>query len=980
MIITTHVKQRCITCDIWKVGVYNLECKVVKDNWMIIVGGYHMKVDRKRVFTFATLGVLSLVLVACGPNTDDNPGYYNISWHNYDGSLLKSDVGVEAGTLPVYDGPTPVREADDLYNYTFAGWNPEVVIVSADATYTATFDAVSKGLETYTITWKNYDGTVLETDDAVPVGTLPTYNGNEPSKPEDTENTYTFSGWDPEVVEVSADAEYVATFTSEAKTPDSYMITWKDTDGTIIDTTQVVPGDIPTHPLPGDTAQWHYLGWSPLPSAAHASATYTATREIQHYTLTFVTGEGTPVETIEEHYGVEIKAPVAPTRSNYNFDGWFYEPTFVNPVSWPLTLTGDLEIYAKWDSIGVIDPPDKNTFTIIWKNYNGAVLETDTAVPMDTIPTYDGAIPTRPMDVGLTYTFAGWDPEIVAANDDAEYIAQYTSETRNYQISWFNTNGSLIGTDVVPYGTVPSHALPADTMQWDYTGWNPAPIAVTGNASYTAVRNIKQYTLIFESNGGSEVPMIEENYGTVISEPATPTKDGQDFHGWYLESQLINPVVWPLTLTDYTTIFASWSAVPLQAQALSQLFRSCDVDPINYLPDSMWPGANLVEAYQTNINFTNFVDTGSIPHGAHGDQWNMVIENIAKAYQFIDYLDIVIGMKDATLIPFKEYLILNPATSGTYATTLQEIYNVTINYDSEHITYELLFEHEMEGLGSEDATIELTYDLTTDEKVGLIHLSETNVLRYVVRENHYEFGVAYLGASGAFFEINENPVDGTISGSVYEYGDITYLLSNGSSAQFFIDDQYVSVIGDRADGMILTAGVINELYLVENGLLLGYEVLEDSIYDYESIWLSLDQLLGINSIKVTDHISISGNPNAIYINGSDETFATKTMPDFLDASRRYDIEMRNQHLYYMENDQLMHAVREIPMFFVQEEVLDSVISDVLDENSNCLETFGITLEQVYLEKIMSEFDLRVEPYRDQKASFNFSTILDLMGL
>ena len=78
----------------------------------------------------------------------------------------------------------------------------------------------------YTVTWKNYDGSVLETDTGVVHGTTPAYNGATPQKAEDENFTYTFNGWSPALEAVTGDAEYTAQFTAVSKRVDpAYIVT-----------------------------------------------------------------------------------------------------------------------------------------------------------------------------------------------------------------------------------------------------------------------------------------------------------------------------------------------------------------------------------------------------------------------------------------------------------------------------------------------------------------------------------------------------------------------------------------------------------------------------------------------------------------------------------------------------------------------------------------------------------------------------------
>lgn len=72
---------------------------------------------------------------------------YNVIWRNWDGSVLDISRDVPPGTTPDelvsrwYEGGTPVRLPDEQYSYTFSHWTPELVTVTADAEYTAVYNA-----------------------------------------------------------------------------------------------------------------------------------------------------------------------------------------------------------------------------------------------------------------------------------------------------------------------------------------------------------------------------------------------------------------------------------------------------------------------------------------------------------------------------------------------------------------------------------------------------------------------------------------------------------------------------------------------------------------------------------------------------------------------------------------------------------------------------------------------------------------------
>ena len=137
-----------------------------------------------------------------------NPYQGTITWKNWDDTVLGT-TKVNYGATPDYTGATPTKASDAQYSYTFAGWNPTLVPVTGDATYTAQYQKVTRS---YTVTWKNWNGEVLQTN-KVEYGTTPIYTGATPTRPADGNNTYTFSGWDKEIASVTGDVTYTAQYT-----------------------------------------------------------------------------------------------------------------------------------------------------------------------------------------------------------------------------------------------------------------------------------------------------------------------------------------------------------------------------------------------------------------------------------------------------------------------------------------------------------------------------------------------------------------------------------------------------------------------------------------------------------------------------------------------------------------------------------------------------------------------------------------------
>ena len=165
-----------------------------------------------------------------------------------------------------------------------------------------------------------------------------------------------------------------------------------------------------------------------------------------------------------------------------------------------------------------------------------------------------GTAITAPADPTKTgYTFAGWTPAIPATMP-AENMTIKAKWTANQYTLTFDTNGgSTIAPITQDYGT--AITAPADPTKTGYTfaGWTPAIPATmpAENMTIKAKWTVNQYTLIFDTNGGSTIAPITQDYGTAITAPADPTKTGYTFAGW-------TPAI-PTTMpAENLTVTAQW--------------------------------------------------------------------------------------------------------------------------------------------------------------------------------------------------------------------------------------------------------------------------------------------------------------------------------------------------------------------------------------------------------------------------------------
>ena len=256
---------------------------------------------------------------------------------------------------------------------------------------------------------------------------------------------------------------------------------------------------------------------------------YWAKWEINQYTVTVKPENGKADITITQDYGTPITAPTL-TREGYIFKGWDKEIPETMPAE-------NITVKAQWEI---------NQYTITFDT-NGASEIAPITQDYGTKIT----APDKPTRKG--YTFKGWDKEIPKTMPAENITVKAQWEINPYTITFDTNGGSEIAPITQDYGT--EITAPDNPTRKGYTfkGWDkeiPETMPAE-NITVKAQWEINQYTITFDTNGGSEIAPITQDYGTEITAPDNPTRKGYTFKGWDKEIPETMPA-------ENITITARW--------------------------------------------------------------------------------------------------------------------------------------------------------------------------------------------------------------------------------------------------------------------------------------------------------------------------------------------------------------------------------------------------------------------------------------
>jgi uncharacterized repeat protein (TIGR02543 family) len=232
----------------------------------------------------------------------------------------------------------------------------------------------------------------------------------------------------------------------------------------------------------------------------------------------------------------QLNLPCTTTRTGYTFAGWYTDAGLTAAFSFSTPIIANLQLYAKWNI---------NTYTVSFNSNGGSSVNNQTVNYNATATS-----PVAPTKTG--YTFGGWysDAGLTSAFNFSTAITANTTlyakwTINTYTVSFNSNGGTSVGSQTVNYNTTATSPTAPTKTGYTFWGWySDAGLtatfsfssAITANITLYAKWNINSYTVSFNSNGGSAVNSQSVNYNDLATQPATPSKTGHFFAGWYSDA------------------------------------------------------------------------------------------------------------------------------------------------------------------------------------------------------------------------------------------------------------------------------------------------------------------------------------------------------------------------------------------------------------------------------------------------------------
>lgn len=274
-------------------------------------------------------------------------GVFNVYFIDWNRNPLETQTVVKGSAATTPTSPTRT-------GYTFTCWDVNFSNITENIMVTAQYT-----INKYTITFKDYDGTVLKTETVE-------YEKSVTAPTDPTRTGYTFIGWDANFSKITTDLTVTAQYSQNGTT--NYTVIFKDWDNTVLSTQTVAVNNAAIAPANPTCTGYTFTAWDTDFSKITSDVTVIAQYSINSYAVTFKDFDGTVLKSETVEYEKSATAPIDPNRIGYKFTGWdidFSKVTSDITVTAQYTLpTSLIETIKENEEIIVYPNPAKNSFVI----------------------------------------------------------------------------------------------------------------------------------------------------------------------------------------------------------------------------------------------------------------------------------------------------------------------------------------------------------------------------------------------------------------------------------------------------------------------------------------------------------------------------------------------------------------------------------------------------------------------------------------
>lgn len=451
---------------------------------------------------------------------------YAIEFEGADGTIVSDWIGYYGDIITADKTPEVTKEGSRFVGWTVNGVDVTFpYTVKGDTTFVPKF-TTNGYILTYIVDGEVYSRNTYDFGAALPAANTPTKEG------------HTFSGWDRETP-ATMPAEDITI--SGSFTPNKYDATFYK-DGVLIATVPTDFGQVPVAPTEGlEKVGYTFTGWNPA--------------------LTAIGVDGARYDAMYVAQNVDYKVNVYTMGLDGNYgepEVLSYTATADSSVTYPAAEKTGFTIADNSVLSGTV-APDGSLVLSVYYSRNQYTFKTVVDGVEAPVTYYYGAdieAPAAPVKEG--YTFVKWDATIPATMPARDVTVTAVFKINQYTITFVTDGGTAVAPITQDYGTAVTAPAAPTKVGYTFAGWDKAiPETIPAeNMTITAKWTVNQYTITFNTDGGSDVAPITQDYGTAVAAPAAPTKAGYTFAGWYKDGVAYTFTTMP---AEDITLTAKWS-------------------------------------------------------------------------------------------------------------------------------------------------------------------------------------------------------------------------------------------------------------------------------------------------------------------------------------------------------------------------------------------------------------------------------------